>query len=139
MDDTGTVPNVGSHIRKILESRKPSLRALLKPCGLSANAISLIERRKNSLAVSSLHRLATAMEVPITDFYQERTRINARLVKQARDLRFQNNSATLESLDIGLTNQQFEPFRMTVTPEVDNLNDPIAPPGEEFVHYQEGW
>ena len=75
----------------------------------------------------------------ITDIYQERTRINARHVKQAWDLRFQNNSATLESLGIGLPNQQLEPFRMTVAPGIDNLNGPIAPPGEEFFHWKEWW
>jgi len=138
MDDKVTVPNVGSRIRKIRESQKLSLRALSNRCGLSANAISLIERGKNSPTVSSLHRLATALEVPITDLFQEETRVNAIQVKQAQGLRFQNNSTTIESLGIGLPNQQLEPFRMTIAPGVDNLNDPISHPGEEFVHCLEG-
>ena len=138
MDDKVTKPNVGSRIRKIRESQKLSLRALSERCGLSANAISLIERGENSPTVSSLHRLATALEVPITDFFQEETRVNAIQVKHAQGLRFQNNSATIESLGIGLPNQQLEPFRMTIAPGVDNLNDPISHPGEEFVHCLEG-
>lgn len=134
MDDPGTEPNVGSRIRKIRDLKKLSLRALSERCGLSANVISLIERGENSPTVSSLHRLATALGIPITDFFQEVTGVNAIHVIQAQGLRFQNNSATLESLGIGLPIQQLEPFRMTVAPGVDNLNDPISHPGEEFVH-----
>ncbi|MCJ7658760.1 MAG: cupin domain-containing protein [Anaerolineales bacterium] len=138
MDDTGTEPNVGSRVRKIRDLQKLSLRALSERCGLSANAISLIERGENSPTVSSLHRLATGLDVPITDFFQKETGVSAISVKKSQGLRFQNNLATLESLGIGLPNQQLEPFRMTVAPEVDNLNDPISHPGEEFVHCLEG-
>lgn len=44
----------------------------------------------------------------------------------------------MESLGIGLTNQQLEPFLMTITPGVGNVNEPISHPGEEFIHCLEG-
>jgi transcriptional regulator with XRE-family HTH domain len=138
MSEKDTVPNVGSRIRKIRQEQKLSLRALSGLCGLSANAISLIERGQNSPTVSSLHQLATAMGVPITDFFQDVSGVNAIHVKRAQGLRFQNNTAIIESLGIGLPNQQLEPFRMTLAPGVDNLKDPIIHPGEEFVHCLEG-
>jgi transcriptional regulator with XRE-family HTH domain len=138
MDNTDTVPNVGSRIRKIRQEQKLSLRALSERCGLSANAISLIERGENSPTVSSLHHLSNALEVPITDFFQELTGVNAIYVKRTQGLRFQNNNAIIESLGIGLPNQQLEPFRMTVAPDADNLNDPITHTGEEFVHCLSG-
>lgn len=138
MGDKDTIPNVGSRIRKIRREQKLSLRALSERCGLSANAISLIERGQNSPTVSSLHHLATALGVPITDFFQEVSGINAIHVKRSQGLRFRNKTAIIESLGIGLPNQQLEPFRMTVAPEVDNLDDPIYHPGEEFVHCLDG-
>ena len=138
IEDTGTEPNVGSRIRKIRDLQKLSLRALSERCGLSANAISLIERGENFPTVSSLHRLATGLDVPMTDFFQKKMGVSAISVKKSQGLSFQNNLATLESLGIGLPNQQLEPFRMTVAPEGDNLNDPISHPGEEFVHCQDG-
>jgi transcriptional regulator with XRE-family HTH domain len=138
MDYKGPEPNVGSRIRKIRESQKISLRALSEQCGLSANAISLIERGENSPTVSSLHQLATGLDVPITDFFQEEISVNAIHVKRAQGLQFQTTSTIIESLGIGLPNQQLEPFRMTVAPGVDNLDDPISHPGEEFVHCLEG-
>jgi transcriptional regulator with XRE-family HTH domain len=138
MDDKDTVPNVGSRIRIIRLEQKLSLRALSERCGLSANAISLIERGENSPTVSSLHLLATALGVPITDFFQEVSDVNAIHVKRAQGLRFQNDVTIIESLGIGLPNQQLEPFRMTVAPGGDNLNDPISHHGEEFVHCLQG-
>ena len=138
MDDKGIEPKVGSRIRKIRESQKISLRALSERCGLSANAISLIERGENSPTVSSLHQLATGLDVPITDFFQEEISVNAIHVKRAQGLQFQNTTTIIESLGIGLPNQQLEPFRMTIAPGVDKLDDPISHPGEEFVHCLEG-
>ena len=44
----------------------------------------------------------------------------------------------MESLGIGLFNQQLEPFRMTIEPGVGNVNDPISHSGEEFIHCMEG-
>ena len=61
--------NVGQRIRTIRERQGLSLRAVAERCGLSLNAISLIERGENSPTVSSLHHLATALNVPITRFF----------------------------------------------------------------------
>jgi uncharacterized cupin superfamily protein len=44
----------------------------------------------------------------------------------------------MESLGIGLTNQQLEPFRMIVQPGSGNWNDPVIHTGEEFIHCLEG-
>ena len=138
MEPNQPAPNVGSRIRNIREQQGLSLRALSERCGLSTNAISLIERGINSPTVSSLHRLATALEVPITNFFQEETGVNAIHVKRAQGLRFQNSGLNIESLGIGLPNQQLEPFRMMVKPGTDNLEDPITHSGEEFVHCIDG-
>ena len=69
MLDQKTESIVGQQIRKLRKQRGLSLRALADLCGISANAISLIERRENSPNVSSLHRMAIALNVPITDFF----------------------------------------------------------------------
>ena len=88
MDDTGTEPNIGSCVRKIRDLQKLSLRALYERCGLSANAISLIERGENSPTFSSLHQLGTRLDVPITDFFQKETGVSAISVKKCQCLRF---------------------------------------------------
>jgi transcriptional regulator with XRE-family HTH domain len=127
-------PNVGMRLRSLRHQQGLSLRALAQLCGLSINAISQIERGENSPTVSSLHRLATALDVPITDFFQEEARQTTVFVKRDRGLRAQSDGVVMESLGVGLFNQQLEPFRMTIEPEVGDVNDPISHSGEEFVH-----
>jgi transcriptional regulator with XRE-family HTH domain len=47
------------------------MRALARRSGLSANALSMIERGLTSPSVSTLYKLAGALEVPITAFFRE--------------------------------------------------------------------
>lgn len=65
--------DVGNRLRQLRESRAISMRTLATMSGLSANALSMIERGKTSPSVSTLYRLADALEVPITDFFSPAT------------------------------------------------------------------
>ena len=127
-------PKVGLRLRSLRDQQGLSLRALAERCGLSINAISRIERGENSPTVSTLHRLATALNVPITDFLQEEAKQTIVFVKRDMGLRSQSDGSVMESLGLGLFNQQLEPFRMTIAPGIGNINDAVAHPGEEFIH-----
>lgn len=131
-------PNVGMRLRSLREQQGLSLRALAERCGLSINAISQIERGENSPTVSSLQRLASALNIPINDFFQDEARQTIVFVKQNLGLRTQSNGILMESLGIGLFNQQLEPFRMLIEPGIGNISDPISHTGEEFIHCLEG-
>lgn len=63
--------NVGNRLRELREERKISMRGLATKSGLSANALSMIERGKTSPSVSTLYKLADAMGVDITAFFGE--------------------------------------------------------------------
>jgi transcriptional regulator with XRE-family HTH domain len=130
----GIAPNVGPRIRAIREQRGLSLRALAERCNLSTNAISLIERGENSPTVSSLHMLATALGVKITDFFEDPNEHAVVFVRQDQRLATHGNGLLMESLGIGLRNQQLEPFMVTVDPGVENTSESIVHPGQEFVY-----
>jgi transcriptional regulator with XRE-family HTH domain len=131
-------PNVGPRIRAIREQAGLSLRALAERSSLSVNAISLIERGENSPTASSLHLLATALGVKIADFFEEAQEQSVVFVKSKQRLHTQAGGLVMESLGIGLHNQQIEPFMMTVAPGAGNMNEPIVHPGQEFVFCLEG-
>lgn len=137
MTEQQTVPNVGLRIRALREQRRLSLRALAERCNLSVNAISLIERGENSPTVSSLHLLATALGVSITDFFQDDHELNTVLVRHDRRLTYERHGVAMESLGFGLRNQQLEPFLITVEPDAGN-DEPVTHPGQEFVYCLEG-
>ena len=131
-------PNVGPRIRMLREQRGFSLRALAERCNLSINAISLIERGENSPTVSSLHTLATALEVKITDFFEDPHEHAVVYVKCDRRLATQSKGMRMESLGIGLNNQQLEPFMVTVEPGAREDSEAIVHPGQEFVYCMVG-
>jgi transcriptional regulator with XRE-family HTH domain len=127
-------PNVGPRIRAMREQRQLSLRALAERCNLSVNAISLIERGENSPTVSSLHMLATALGVTITEFFEDSHEHEVVYVKLDQRLATQGNGVLMESLGIGLRNQQLEPFLVSVEPGAGESGETIVHPGQEFVY-----
>lgn len=131
-------PNVGQHIRVLREKQGLSLRALSERSGLSINAISLIERGANSPTVSSLHQLATALGVPISSLFADPREQTVVATTAAVRLRSQANGITMESLGIGLRDQQIEPFLIILEPGAGNIGQPVSHPGEEFVYCLEG-
>lgn len=62
---------VGQRLRLLRDERGISMRALARRSGLSANALSMIERSLTSPSVSTLNKLAMALEVPITAFFRQ--------------------------------------------------------------------
>ena len=62
--------DVGQRLRELREERDISLRELARRSGLSANALSMIERNLTSPSVTTLIKLATALEVPITALFR---------------------------------------------------------------------
>lgn len=70
--------DIGLRLRELREARRISMRELARRSSLSANALSMIERNLTSPSVSTLHKLALALEVPITAFFRvepEKTQI----------------------------------------------------------------
>ena len=130
-------PDVGSRIRALREARGLSLRALADRCRLSVNAISLIERGENSPTVSSLHLLAGSLGVPITEFFQEVDEHSAVYTRSDRRLGHDKNGILMESLGIGLRNQQLQPFLITIEAG-GGSDESVTHPGQEFVHCLEG-
>jgi transcriptional regulator with XRE-family HTH domain len=62
--------DVGSRLRQLRSERGKSMRALARDSSLSTNALSMIERGRTSPSVSTLYKLADALEVPITAFFR---------------------------------------------------------------------
>jgi transcriptional regulator with XRE-family HTH domain len=77
--------DVGLRLRQLRDERKISMRTLARSSGLSANALSMIERGLTSPSVSTLSKLAGALEIPITAFFRhqpERQKIVYRKASQ---------------------------------------------------------
>ena len=127
-------PQVGSRIRALRKQQGLSLRALSGQCGLSINAISQIERGESSPTLSSLHALATALEVPLTALLEDDTEQTVVFLKRNQRQRSDGEGFVMEGLGAGLPDQQLEPFLVNIEPGTGSSVDPIVHPGEEFVY-----
>jgi transcriptional regulator with XRE-family HTH domain len=126
--------NVGQRLRTFRERQGWSLRVLAEQCGLSINAISRIERGENSPTVSSLQRLASALAVPITDFFLEQPKQSAYHIRNGNGKQVLYDCYLVEHLGGDLPGQQLEPFLYSIEPGCTSAALPVSHPGEEFVH-----
>jgi transcriptional regulator with XRE-family HTH domain len=132
-------PEVGVRVRDLREQRGLSMRGLAELCELSPNAISLIERGITSPTVSTLHRLATALQVHITTFFEERQEGIRLVLSQAGERPYSgHDQALLESLGSGLEEQILEPFEVTLQPGAGSGRQVMSHSGHELVYCLEG-
>lgn len=132
-------PDVGSQIRRLREQRGLSQRALADLCDLSPNAVSLIERGASSPSVSTLHRLATALQVPITALFEgQDDKVELLLSRAGRRPYSGTANVVLESLGSGLEGQTLEPFVVTLKPGADSGSQSMVHDGHELVYCLQG-
>jgi transcriptional regulator with XRE-family HTH domain len=132
-------PNVGLHLRAVRKERGLSLRALAELSGLSPNTISLVERGVTSPSVSTLHRLATALAVPITALLEGSTEhVDLIITRAGERTRSGSGSVELESLGYGLEDRVCDPFAVTLKPGASSGKRMMAHSGHELVYCLEG-
>jgi transcriptional regulator with XRE-family HTH domain len=137
--DTTTEVDVGRCLRKLRTERSLSIRALAGLSGLNANTLSLIENGKTSPSVSTLQQLASALEVPITAFFETNIpKNNISFLKAGQRPRAAFAHGLFEDLGAGLTLRGGQPLLVTLEPRADSGPMPIVHTGHEFVFCLEG-
>ena len=126
--------DVGARLRQLREARNVSMRTLATMSGLSANALSMIERGKTSPSVSTLYRIAGALAVPVTAFFApEEARKKVVFLKADERARL----PFLRGLWEGLGGEQFTgksmPFMLTLENGASSGQAQMVHSGHEFV------
>jgi transcriptional regulator with XRE-family HTH domain len=126
--------DVGGQLRELRQSIGVSMRELARMSGLSANALSMIERGKTSPSVSTLYKLANAIGVPITAFFRsEQTQKDIVICKEGERARV----PFMRGLWEGLGGESFvgrvEPFMLTLESGTSSGPFGIDHSGHEFV------
>jgi transcriptional regulator with XRE-family HTH domain len=126
--------NVGVRLKELREARGASMRALAARSGLSANALSMIERGNTSPSVSTLYKLADALEVPITEFFAPGAeKSNVLLVRADARTRVPFASGMWEGLGGEKFTGRVEPFVLTLENGATSGQSAIVHTGHEFV------
>lgn len=126
--------DVGERLRMLRQERGMSMRALARASGLSANALSMIERGRTSPSVSTLYKLSEAMNVPITAFFRENPPQNEVVFTKSTE---RTRVPFLRGLWEGLGGENFigrvEPFMLTLESGATSGPFGIVHTGHEFV------
>ncbi|SRR5581483_1047122 len=126
--------DVGVRLRELREARNISMRGLATKSGLSANALSMIERGKTSPSVSTLYKLADALGVPITEFFGPPVeKVNAILVKADERTRVPFARGVWEGLGGEKFEGRVEPFVLTLESGAASGPHMMIHSGHEFV------
>jgi transcriptional regulator with XRE-family HTH domain len=126
--------NIGDRLRELREARNISMRSLATKSGLSANALSMIERGRASPSVSTLYKLADALGLSITSFFgSNNERRQVVFLKADERTRVSFTRGIFE----GLGGEQFagrvEPFLLTLESAANSGPRSMTHTGHEFV------
>jgi transcriptional regulator with XRE-family HTH domain len=126
--------DVGGRLRELRQERGMSMRALARASGLSANALSMIERGRTSPSVSTLYKLADAMGIPITAFFRQDPPRQDVVFRKAEE---RTRVPFMRGLWEGLGGESFvgrvEPFMLTLESGASSGPFGIVHSGHEFV------
>ena len=130
------VPNVGEKLKGLRSSKSMSLRLLSQKSGISANALSLIERNKTSPTVTTLMAIAKAFNMGVHDFFSGQDQ-DAKDSVICRGVGKQPGPS-IEALAPNLKQQNLHPVLVRLAPDEKFREDFCFHPGDEFVYCLSG-
>ncbi len=144
-DAGGRLAEVGPAIRRLRCERGLSLRDLGRATGFSISFLSLVERGRSSISLTSLHTLAVALGVDMTVFFpgplaEPEPATAVHVSRRTGDPRLPIRSAHTYRL-LGATGfeRALEPLLVTIAPgEAGDPRDDYAHEGEEFAYVLSG-
>lgn len=126
--------DVGERLRAMRNQRGLSLRALAHKSGLSANALSNIERGQTSATVSTLYKVADALGVSITAFFESDEKGQQIVFRRANErVRVPFARGLWEGLGGEAFEGRVEPFMLTLESGASSGPFGIVHSGHEFV------
>jgi transcriptional regulator with XRE-family HTH domain len=131
--------DVSQRLRQLRLENGLSIRALAEASGLSANTLSLIENGKISPSVSTLHRAANALGIPIMAFFEApwlRKQVVLSRRSERAQARFEHGA--VEDLSIGFASRALHSCVVTLEPHAGSGSDHIVHTGDEFVYCLQG-
>jgi quercetin dioxygenase-like cupin family protein len=138
------VAAVGATIRSRRRQRGLSLRDLSRLTGFSIGFLSLVERGQSSLALTSLYKVAKALESEVADFFQpnggvpeEHPPPHVTRASEHAELSIAGSNRTYQLLSDRAPDRVLEPLLVTVQP-TETVEEPYSHDGEEFAYVLSG-
>lgn len=132
------INEIATKINTLRKSKGMTLKDLSLTSGLSIGFLSQIENGGSSLAITSLKKIADALQVPITYFFETEENYNYHVPIDAQKT-FRMEGSTLEytRLSGDFPDSQIEPLMVEIPPQSD-LGQKYTHLGEEFIYVLKG-
>jgi len=129
---------IGEKIRRKRNELGMSMKMLAEKTGLTSGFISQVERELAEPSITSLRKIAEALDVAVFYFFTEEKNAGIVVRKDNRQSRnFPESHLTYELLSPDL-NRQMEMFMATLEPGAETCETPLTHTGEEVTHVLEG-
>lgn len=126
--------NVGERLRELRTSREMSLRVLAMKSGLSIHTLSMVEKGKTSPSVSTLYKLAEALSVPISYFFNpDNNRKQVIFLKADERTHMPFTRGVFEGLGGENFIGSMEPYLLTLESSANSGPEIMSHTGHEFV------
>lgn len=130
--------DINEKIRDLRIQKELTLKDLSEKTGLSISFLSQVERGTSSLAITSLKKIADALDVPITYFFEGE--VNQSFVVKAwerKSIKIEGSIAKYSRLGGEFSGRLLEPMLVELEPNNKSINV-FSHPGEEFYYVLEG-
>jgi quercetin dioxygenase-like cupin family protein len=138
------VAAVGAAIRALRRRRGLSLRDLSRLTGFSIGFLSLVERGQSSLALTSLYKVAKALDSEVGYFFSpnggvpdEHPPPHVTRSDERAEISISGSSRTYRLLSDRARDRVLEPLLVTVQP-TETVEEPYSHDGEEFAYVLSG-
>lgn len=130
---------VGEKVRDIRTQHGLTLKTLAEKSKLNINTLSMIEKGKTSPSVGTLQRLAKAMNVPITDFFESGFE-EKKIVFMQKGKRPEVSccGAKIQNLGKDIKNGTLEPFMVIMPKDAGSGGRSLIHNGFEFAYCVSG-
>jgi transcriptional regulator with XRE-family HTH domain len=129
----GRILSLGAKLRALRKERDLTQRELASQAGISANAVSLIERDEISPSVATLQRLVAALNVRMSYFFDEDVQTDIIFIRAGDRPSISSKGVTIESVAERLRGQQLEPFFIALAPGSESGKRYVIHAGHELV------
>jgi quercetin dioxygenase-like cupin family protein len=138
------VTAVGAAIRSRRRRQGLSLRDLSRLTGFSIGFLSLVERGRSSLALTSLYKVAKALDSEVAEFFQPNGSVpeehpppHVTRAEEHPEISIAGSNRTYRLLSDRARNRVLEPLLVTVQP-TEKVEEPYSHDGEEFAYVLSG-
>jgi transcriptional regulator with XRE-family HTH domain len=126
---------LGNKIREVRGLRGWTLKQMAEMSGLNINTLSLVEKGKTSPSIYTLQKLATALGVPIKEFFEPAEPVKPIIFTQHSERpHVSSDKAIINNLGKGLTSSTLEPFVLKMEKYATSGGRTLIHSGYEFVY-----